>query len=240
MAATLILAAGWVSACSGTDTIGSGWGDQGGTKNPGNGDDSGTSSGDDGTDPDSGSTTPPTPGKDSGTTPPTPGKDSGTTPPPPAPDSAAPPPNDGFDQFQHHNLDTVNRYRAMLGVAPLVLDQTLCTFALAGSNELKTDHTPHQHFITAGNNGSLWTSGFMNGAAENQGDPNGWTVLSQDPVQNELLQIDDIQKAMYNEGPGAGEAHGHYTNMMNAAYKRLGVGLVEVNNSLYLTNDFSE
>lgn len=239
MAATLILAAGWVSACSGTDTgsLG-GWGDQGGGKNPGNGDDSGTSSGDDGTDPDSG-TTPPTPGTDSGTTPPTPGKDSGTT-PPPAQDSATPPPNDGFDQFQHRNLDTVNKYRAMLGVAPLVLDQTLCTFALAGSNELKMDHTPHQHFITAGNNGSLWTSGFMNGAAENQGDPNGWTVMSQDPVQNELLQIDDIQKAMYNEGPGAGEAHGHYTNMMNAAYKRLGVGLVEVNNSLYLTNDFSE
>ena len=171
-------------------------------------------------------------GNDSGST----SNDAGS--PPPPKDSGLP--NDGFDQFQHHNLDVVNAYRATLGVAPLVLDQQLTTFAQAGSVELSQDHTPHQHFITAGNNGSLWTSGFNGGAAENQGDPHGWFVMSNDPTQNELLQIDDIQKAMFNEGPGAGEAHGHYTNMMNAAYKRLGVGLLEVSGQLYLTNDFSQ
>jgi uncharacterized protein YkwD len=147
---------------------------------------------------------------------------------------------DGFDQFQHHNLDVVNMYRAKLNVAPLVLDAQLCTFALAGSQELTQDHTPHQHFITAGNNQTLWTSGFNTQAGENQGDPNGWYKMSTNAVTNELDQIDDIQLQMYNEGPGTGEAHGHYMNMMNSKFKRLGVGLIEVNSELYLTNDFSD
>ncbi len=63
--------------------------------------------------------------------------------------------------------------------------------------------------------------------------------MDQDPTQNELDQIDAIQAAMFAEGPGTGEAHGHYTNMMNAQYTRLGVGLLEVSGQLYLTNDFS-
>jgi uncharacterized protein YkwD len=45
---------------------------------------------------------------------------------------------------------------------------------------------------------------------------------------------------MIDEGPGQGEAHGHYTNMMNPELTRLGVGLLEVNGQLYLTNDFSD
>lgn len=238
LTATLVVGTVGIAACSGTDTSGlPGWSAGHGNGNGnGSGDDAGTSStGDDGTDSGTDSGTTPPPGRDASTPPP--GHDSGTTPPPPQ-DSGTP--NDGFDAFQHHNLDVVNAYRATKGIAPLTLDQKLCTFALAGAVELSQDHTPHQHFITAGNNGSLWTSGFTNGAAENQGDPNGWFVMSQDPTQNEMLQIDDINKAMFNEGPGAGEAHGHYTNMMNAAYKRLGVGLLEVGGKLYLTNDFSQ
>jgi len=148
--------------------------------------------------------------------------------------------NSPFDQFQQHNLDVVNKYRATLNVAPLVLDTQLCTFAYAGSVELSQDHLPHQHFINAGNNNTLWTSGFNTQAGENQGDPNGWYVMSSNPTTNELDQIDDIQKQMFNEGPGTGEAHGHYMNMMNAQFKRVGVGLLEVNGSLYLTNDFSD
>jgi uncharacterized protein YkwD len=148
--------------------------------------------------------------------------------------------NSPFDQFQQHNLAVVNQYRATLNVAPLVLDTKLCTFAYAGSVELSQDHSPHQHFINAGNNNTLWTSGFNTQAGENQGDPNGWYVMSNNPTTNELDQIDDIQKQMFNEGPGTGEAHGHYMNMMNSKFKRLGVGLLEVNGSLYLTNDFSD
>jgi hypothetical protein len=174
-------------------------------------------------------------GTDAGTGPVT-SDDAGS--PSTTPDSSAP--TDGFDQFQHHNLDDINKYRATLNIAPLVLDQELCTFAQAGSVELSQDHMAHQHFINASNDGSLWTSGFNSTAAENQGDPNGWTKLASDPTQNELQQIDAIQLAMFDEGPGTGEAHGHYTNMMDATSTRLGVGLLEVNGELYLTNDFSQ
>jgi uncharacterized protein YkwD len=142
---------------------------------------------------------------------------------------------DGFDQFQHHNLDVVNMYRAMKSVAPLVLDAKLSTFALAGSQELSQDHTAHQHFITASNNMTIWSSGFTSQAGENQGDPNGWRVVSQDPTTNEMTQIDQIQQAMFNEGPSGG----HYQNIMNAQFTRVGVGLLEVSGKLYLTNDFS-
>jgi len=55
--------------------------------------------------------------------------------------------NSPFDQFQRHNLDVVNKYRSGMGIAPLALDQTICTFALAGSQEESQDHSPHQHFI---------------------------------------------------------------------------------------------
>jgi hypothetical protein len=156
-------------------------------------------------------------------------------------DAGAPDASSGsFDAFQKHNLDVVNQYRATLGIAPLVLDAELGTFAKAGSVELSQDHTPHKHMRDASDDGSIWSNGFSTKAAENQGDANGWNVLSQDPTQNEMLQIDAIQEAMFDEGPGPGEAHGHYTNMMDPALKRLGVGLLEVNGQLYLTNDFSD
>jgi hypothetical protein len=234
-----------VAACSSGG--GSGWGSPGGGPLHDDGD-GGTSppAGDDG-----GTSTPPAP--TTGNPPPSGQPDSGAAPvdasspqgghdaasPPPANDASVPPQN-GFDQFQNHNLDVINMYRATLSVAPLVLDQQLCSFALAGSQELSMDHLPHQHFINASNDGSLWNDGFNMSAAENQGDPNGWPQLASDPTQNELDQIDGIQKAMFDEGPGAGEAHGHYTNMMNPDYHRLGVGLLEVGGQLYLTNDFSQ
>jgi hypothetical protein len=44
---------------------------------------------------------------------------------------------------------------------------------------------------------------------------------------------------MFDEGPGAGEAHGHYTNMMDTTFTKVGIGLLEVGEALYLTNDFS-
>jgi Cysteine-rich secretory protein family len=130
-------------------------------------------------------------------------------------------------------------YRATLNLTPYTLDSQLSAFALAGSQELSMDHLPHQHFMNAGN--GLWTMGFTSNAGENQGDPNGWRVLSAScALSNEEQQIAQIMQAMFNEGP-AGDAgdHGHYLNMMSTTFKRVGVGLVEVSGKLYLTNDFS-
>jgi uncharacterized protein YkwD len=145
-----------------------------------------------------------------------------------------------YDMFRQHNLDVVNMYRAMGNEPPLALDAQLSAFALAGSQELSMDHVPHQHFVNASNAGTLWSNGFRTQAGENQGDPNGWRVLSSDPTSNEMSQIDQIQQSMYAEGPGTGQAHGHYNNIMNGQFARIGVGLLEVAGKLYLTNDFSD
>jgi hypothetical protein len=210
-------------ACSSDATGPSEWG-SGGNHGSGGGDDGGGSGGgDDGSSGGNGGNDGATPPGDGGGT----GSDGGT-------------PNDGFDAFQHHNLDVVNNYRTKGGIAALVLDKQLCAFALAGSQQESQDHVPHAHFNAAIQNGTLWNSGFTSTAGENQGDPHGWTILASDPTQNEMMQIDAILAAMYAEGPGPGEAHAHYMNIMNGKFHRLGAGLLEVSQHLYLTNDFSD
>lgn len=141
--------------------------------------------------------------------------------------------------FVSRCLGDINAYRASRGIAALTLDAQLSAFATAGSMQLSIDHLAHQHFIDAANGGTLFQSGFSGSAAENQGPTTGYPVLSADPVQNEMMQIDAIEAAMFAEGPGDGVAHGHYTNMMNPTYRRVGIGLVMVSQRLYLTNDFS-
>jgi hypothetical protein len=136
----------------------------------------------------------------------------------------------------------VNMYRAMMNLTPLTLDATLSAFALTGSEELACTHTPHGHFIaeSMGNPPPLFSMGFDTMAGENQGDPNGWRVLSTDATTNETMQIDQIMLDMFDEGP-AGDAgeHGHYQNIMSTEFTKFGAGFVEVNGMLYLTNDFS-
>lgn len=139
------------------------------------------------------------------------------------------------DAHMQHDLAVVNHYRKAHGRRPLVLARKLCDFAKAGSKELMRDHQPHAHFMAAARSGAIWSDGFRTSAGENQGDPNGW------PKAPEDTQIDQILKAMMDEGPGKGEAHGHYENLMNPKFTRLGVGLVEdAHGMLYLTNDFSD
>ena len=121
----------------------------------------------------------------------------------------------------------------------LKLSPKLSSFAHAGSSMLSHDHVPHHHFVAAGS--SLFDKGFKGSAGENQGDPHGWPVLvANDATANRNAQIDDIQKVMFAEGPGAGHAHGHYMNMMNPKFRRVGIGFVDVGGKLYLTNDFSQ
>ena len=145
-----------------------------------------------------------------------------------------PPPATSDQQF---NLDRLNAFRSQLGAPPLVLDAQLNAFALAGSQQLSVDHTPHKHFSDACNAGTMFTTdGFQGSAGENQGDPNGWPAAT-----NVAAQIDQILTAMWNEGPGSGASHGHYNNMVNPAFHRVGVGLLlDPNGKLYFTNDFSQ
>lgn len=138
---------------------------------------------------------------------------------------------------QQYNLTRLNYYRGLVGAPPLSLVSQLNTFATAGSQQLSVDHTPHQHFNDAILAGTLFTTdGFYGSAGENQGDPNGWPTAG--GVNG---QIDQILAAMWAEGPGTGIAHGHYNNMINTAFTRVGVGLlVDGAGELYFTNDFSQ
>jgi hypothetical protein len=135
-----------------------------------------------------------------------------------------------MDALRQHCLDQLNAYRMQNGSPPLQLSSALNDFAQAGSVELSMDHQPHQHFISASQDGSLFSSGFSGGAAENQGDPNGWTPGP------EAGAIDEILQAMMSEGPGGG----HHDNIVSAQNHEVGVGLVEDSaNRLFFTNDFS-
>ncbi len=130
------------------------------------------------------------------------------------------------NSFQH-NLAQINAYRAKAGVPALQMDTQLNDFAKQGSMELQQNHKPHGHFRGA----DVWNSGFVGGAAENQGDPNGW------PIRGDLnATIDAILQSMMNEGPGGG----HHDNMLNPEYGRVGIGLIVDGDKLYLTNDFSK
>lgn len=51
--------------------------------------------------------------------------------------------------------------------------------------------------------------------------------------------VDSCLQAMFDEGPGAGAAHGHYNNMMDAKYGSVACGFyVTSDGSIWLVQDF--
>jgi uncharacterized protein YkwD len=130
-----------------------------------------------------------------------------------------------------YNVDRINQYRAQHGLPALARDGTIDTFAQAGSQQLSQDHTAHAHFLAQ----ARGAPGFGSFRGENQGDPSGVRALDGDAVINGQKQVDLMLQMMMDEGPGGG----HYDNMMNPKYTRVGIGIVYVGNTLYMTNDFS-
>jgi uncharacterized protein YkwD len=147
--------------------------------------------------------------------------------PPPRP--ADPYPQDPLVKY---NVERINAFRAGNNLEPLLYDAKISTFARAGSERLGQDHTPHANFAEH----SQRAPGFGSRSAENQGDPGGVPSLDPDAVTNGKKQVDVMLKLMMDEGPGGG----HYDNMMNARFRRVGIGLVYVAGRLYMTNDFSD
>jgi uncharacterized protein YkwD len=151
-------------------------------------------------------------------------------------EAPAPPPRPAdpwpADPLVKHNVDRVNAYRAKSGLPALLYDAKISVFAREGSTQLARDHTPHAHFRDHVDG----APGFGSRSAENQGDPSGVPSLDADAAANGRKQVDVLIKLMFDEGPGGG----HYENMMNAKFRRVGVGLVYVGSRLYLTNDFSD
>jgi hypothetical protein len=150
-------------------------------------------------------------------------------PPPPQPQASG----DGGVAWAlvRYNIDQVNAYRARGGVPALAYDQNITIFAYQGSVQLSRDHAPHAHFMQSGRG----APGMGSARAENQGDPGGVPPMSSDAFQNGQKQIDIMLRMMMDEGPGGG----HYDNMMNREYRRIGIGLYTAGGKLYLTNDFS-
>ncbi len=136
------------------------------------------------------------------------------------------------DPLVKYNVDRVNAYRAQKGLVPLLYDAKISAFARRGSEQLARDHVPHAHFAA----NAKGAPGFGSRAAENQGDPGGVPALDKDPTRNGQKQIDIMLKLMMDEGPGGG----HYDNMMNARFRRIGIGLFYAGGKLYMTNDFSD
>ncbi len=136
------------------------------------------------------------------------------------------------DPLVKYNVELLNEYRAKTGGAPLLYDDRVSAFALAGSKQLSRDHKPHAHFVAA----AKGAPGFGPRAAENQGDPAGVPPFDPERVASGKKQIAIMLKMMFDEGPGGG----HYDNMVNAKYRRIGIGLHETAGTLYLTNDFSD
>lgn len=149
--------------------------------------------------------------------------------PPPPPRPADPYP---ADPLVRYNVERVNGYRAQKGLPPLLYDARISAFAYVGSQRLSHDHTPHAHFAAHGQG----APGFGPRAAENQGDPAGVPALDADAWRNGTKQVDIMIRLMMDEGPGGG----HYDNIMNPTFRRIGIGLYYARGKLYLTNDFSD
>jgi uncharacterized protein YkwD len=149
--------------------------------------------------------------------------------PPPPPRPADPWPGDPRVRY---NVERINAYRSQHGLGALLYDAKISAFARAGSERLAKDHTPHANFAEHGQG----APGFGSVSAENQGDPDGVPSLDADEAKSHKKQIDVMLKLMVDEGPGGG----HYENMMNPRFRRVGVGLVETGGRLYMTNDFSD
>lgn len=134
----------------------------------------------------------------------------------------------GIDPYAQHCVDTINMYRSQAGVPPMKYDAKLSMFSTSASQALANGGAAHQYFIDASNNGTLFSAGFCNGAAENQAP--GW------PIQGgENATIDDVLATMMAEGPGGG----HHDNIVSTTWGIVGVGLVVQSNGLWFTNDFS-
>ncbi|HVJ93254.1 MAG TPA: CAP domain-containing protein [Labilithrix sp.] len=149
-------------------------------------------------------------------------------PPPPA-RPADPYPADSLVKY---NVERVNAYRAQKGLPALLYDARISAFARRGSEQLSRDHVAHAHFAA----NVQGAPGFGSRSAENQGDPSGVPALDGDASRNGKMQVDVMLKLMMDEGPGGG----HYDNMMNPRFRRIGVGLVYVGGRFYMTNDFSD
>lgn len=136
-------------------------------------------------------------------------------PPAPAPAPAASSP---LDSARNLCVQRTNEYRARVGIAPVARrsDAEACSDAQARSDA--ASRTAHGAF------------GQCRERAQNECP--GWPGTPEDVI-NRCLAM------MFAEGPGAGAAHGHYTNMTDTKYRGVSCGITTLpSGELWIVQDF--
>ncbi len=119
-----------------------------------------------------------------------------------------PDPEMDYEEARDYVLGYVNGVRKLNGVGPVVRDDSLDTFAQAGSDELAQDHRANQHMFEH-------APELRPGSAEVQGPPDG---SRPGPLQE---QIGELLLAFMGEGPGGM----HHDTLLRPEWRKLGVGI---------------
>jgi len=131
----------------------------------------------------------------------------------------------GGDSSAHETCVTeTNRYRAMNGKPAVTRSSPLEDFADAGAM-IDFGGSPHQHFSS--------TSGGGIAFAENEC-PHWNTNQTAGDLS---MLVTSCIAAFYSEGPGTGDAHGHYNNMMGN-YATLGCGIYQSGTEVTIVQDY--
>ena len=129
-----------------------------------------------------------------------------------------PPVADRFAAARAQCIQRLNEYRAKAGVAPV---------AVRGAGEPCGDDQARRDSASGKAHGAF---GLCKEMAQNECP--GW------PGTVEQV-VDGCLKMMFEEGPGEGSAHGHYTNMVNPSYTAASCGFfVMPDGSVWAVQDF--
>jgi hypothetical protein len=134
------------------------------------------------------------------------------------PDGAAPPGDESAHKFC---VDETNRYRTMGSRAAVAESTQLESYADTGAM-IDFGSSPHSHFMQTQGGGISF--------AENEC-PH-WNLQQSGGDMNMLLAM--CIAAFYSEGPGGG----HYDNMMNTAYSKLGCGIFMSGSEVTIVQDY--
>ena len=120
-------------------------------------------------------------------------------------------------------VEEINRYRASVQLAGLEAwaDSAMC-FSRQAALDIKGGKG-HANF------------GLCKESAQNTCP--GWSAS--ETVESQVSVLRNCLRSMWNEGPGSDYSkHGHYTNMTNSGYRKVGCGFAFASGSLWINMDF--
>lgn len=120
-------------------------------------------------------------------------------------------------------VESINQYRATVSLPALKIwsDSQGC-FARQALDDAQSGEA-HSHFGACGERA--------------QNTCPGWRTADNDSARRETIR--SCLLSMWNEGPGSDYSkHGHYINMTNTSYTKVGCGFHFANGSLWVNQDF--